>query len=389
VTPGIILSICVAAAGAAPARAATAEPAAAKPARSTFKLKVDPRIELLGVVQYLAGLHQAVPGEDLDAVEKRFAAFRSHAAVKTYAATVARLGGSNEPYGVISLLMTDPPELKWSRDVSLLSGDFIEKAGGMPKLEEFIAQLRDFAKASDFAGYYAEDRAVIEKSARAETDQHDYIAALEAYEGRGLNSRVSFVLCRLYSRLAFASYIVPYPFQGPGRPPRTGPFDVFTLLAPQRLTAGDISYGLGEPMQRGLWNELIYVMIEPGMAASDGVIQSYRNLHKAAGPECFDEWNHCAEHLIMQAVSSRIEIKMFKDEPSWPDGKMGEFERALSARLVEYETHRKRYPTLLDFFPRLVETFGEMSAKPTPASEAAPRRQNDPAPESSGAGGGR
>jgi hypothetical protein len=334
---------------------------------STLTLTSDARVELLGVVQYLAGYHQAVRGEDLSGVEKRFGRFRSHPVVKTYAETPSRLKGG-EPYGLISLLLTDPPELAWSREPSLLSGEFISEAGGMPKLEEFLAQLRDFARTSDFAGYYSDqapERALVEKSARAELDGRDYVGALEAYEGRGLNSRVRFILCRLYSPRTLVSYIVPYPFQGPRMPPRPGPYDVYALLAPRKLKRGAVSYGLSEPMND--FSELVYVMVEPGMALSAGAIEKARGLHRAVAADCFADWNTCAGDLIVRAVSARIEKAVLGREPRPRHGKIGEYDRALNARLIEYESQRARYPTFDDFFPRLADVFGELSASSSPA----------------------
>jgi hypothetical protein len=114
-------------------------------------------------------------------------------------------------------------------------------------------------------------------------------------------------------------------------------------------------------------SELVYVMVEPGMAASADAIESSRGLHRAVAAECFADWNTCAGDLIVRAVSGRVEKAMFGREPRPPRGKRGEYERALNARLVEFEAQRGRYPTLDDFFPRLVEVFGELNA---PSSRA-------------------
>ncbi|MCR4294391.1 MAG: hypothetical protein NUW21_02565, partial [Elusimicrobia bacterium] len=72
-------------------------------AASSSTLRVDARVELLGVVQHLAA-ERADPALDAAyaaAVERRFGALRGHAAVKLYRQAARRPGG--EGLGVLML----------------------------------------------------------------------------------------------------------------------------------------------------------------------------------------------------------------------------------------------------------------------------------------------
>ena len=90
---------------------------------------VDPRLELLGVVQRLAG-----PGKPGTEVEARFGRWRDHEAVRRYAEAAAR---GDETLALIALAWSDPPELAWARPMKGVSRDFMARAGGEEAVEAF------------------------------------------------------------------------------------------------------------------------------------------------------------------------------------------------------------------------------------------------------------
>ena len=336
---------------------------------SSIKIGFDPRIELLGVVQYLAGDRgRGVPPE-LD-LEKDFGAFRGHPVVAAYARTAGKNHGS-ESYGLIALFLSQPPELKFQRDPSVISSDFIRTAGGRAKLDEFLAQLRDFAKVSHFMEFYGrhkDDYARYERAARVELGNRDDIRLVEGYVGRDLDSRVDLVLTAAYRPGTWCDYIIPYPYGGPHLKVK-GPFDVYALVGPRRSAGGLPDFGLADPMRSGIWNELLYVIVEQGYVDHGEELQRYSVLQGSLADECMPEWEGCSKHIIVSAISERLQVSISGKAPDARPGPLEDDIRAMARRLEDYEKDRKSYPTLLDFYPRLVDEFRELAGeagKPSP-----------------------
>lgn len=337
---------------------------------SSSKMFFDPRIELLGVVQYLAGKHDArapVPAA-LD-LEKSFAAFRGHPVVKAYKAAAGRPGG--ESCAMILLFTGDPPELAPRRDLSLLSVDFVDAAGGRAAVDEFLAQLRDFAKVSRFAEFFARHQADyrrFEAAAKAKAGRKDYAALIEAYVGRDLQSQVNLILTAAYSPGTWRDYIIPYPYAGPGVKVK-GPFEVDVLLAPVENSGGAFDYGLDDPIRSGVWNELLYVAVEQDYPDFGPELERYASLGAAVKDECPPTWEDCAKRVLVTALAERVRRPLFPGPARPGAGAFDRYVRSVGARLTEYEKNRKKYPTLLDFYPRVVDAFRGLSTRDTPAAQ--------------------
>jgi hypothetical protein len=338
--------------------------------RSSVRVVVDPRVELLGVVQYLAGLRAPTPrplSTDFPGLEARFGSFREHPAVKEFAAAAARRGG-RDSFDMAMMYLSDLPELRWKRDRRLARA-FVDDAGGPARMERFLADLRDFSERSRFLDFYAENRATFaryEESARAELGGRDYAGMIGAELGAEPAFRFTIVVPAIYTP-GFCCYIIPYPYAGPRLPParpRDGTFDVVTVVRQQAAGVRAPLFGLGDPPGTGLLNEPLHLFVDAAYARHEGAFAARSRLLAAFGGDCFDSWMGCANHLIVSALAARLERRVFGQEPRWPAGPTGAAEKALSARLEEYETDRNRYRSLDDFVPRLLDALDEIPAPP-------------------------
>jgi tetratricopeptide (TPR) repeat protein len=342
--------------------------AAPAQSNSTAAARVDPRIELLGAVQYLAGRH--LGGSDVPSymkdVERAFSPYREAAAVRSYRALAAKPRGE-EGLAVLVFCMSDPPELDWTCAKDKLPAEHVEMVGGMAEAERLRAELKAFARDSDFSSFFAAHRGLYRRAERpvaAELSRRDDVAALERYLGP-LSSRLNIVLSLIY-RSDQLSYIVPYPFAGPGVKV-DGPFEVTTLMDSPRLVDGAPAFSSG-----GFWHELICVGIDPILADRCGEIDAARGLQASIAQDCQPDWFACASNLINRAVLGRVGALSGRPErfgfAPWPAGRYGDIGRALSARLEEYEKRRDKYPALRDFYPRLASVFTDFAASlPAPA----------------------
>ena len=315
---------------------------------STLEISTDPRIELLGVVQSLAGARgtgaAARPWDR--ALERRFGRWRGHAAVAAYRDCVEKHAGE-ESFALILLFLTDPPGLEWKRERALVSVRFIEQSGGTAAVESFLASLRGFAAETEFMAFHEESRARLLRHRRQGErliSGRDYMGILEEYVGESLESRYRVIWSLLYAPGRLTSFIIPYPYRGPGQT-AAGPYEIFTI--PTREDQRD-------RRPYFVWSEPLYIPIERSWAGNEDGLSRLPPDAKA---------------LIVSAVAWRLTIRNFRRAGAAADA----FVRsrvtpptwALYRRLAEYEDGRRRYPTLDLFFPRLLDAMdGGARAKP-------------------------
>lgn len=316
---------------------------------SSLSISCDPRVELLGIIQRLSLPEQNAP--------EGWEALKTHPAVALYRETIEKNNG-RDPYGLILLALSDPPSLVWKRKPQAISGDFVAAAGGREKLEEFLAALRDFAAAGRFMEHHGSQKPLqdaLVSEVRRGLGSRDHMKALEAYTGVDLETRMRVIVSPVYQPNYYVSYIFPYPYGGAGIMVK-GPYEVFTLAGPE-----DTPGGL---KPETIWNEPLYILVERGYARHEAGVRAYQSLHARAGKDCpGSAWPTCAKHILIKALDGRFSENLMGTQISWEETPLGRMEALLSSRLREYESDRKRYPSLLDFYPRWVAAFGELEAE--------------------------
>lgn len=357
--------------------------AAEKRFKSSLSIGVDPRIELLGVVQCLARQSNAGPlPEGFSDLSAHFDKFRDHDAVKSYRGTLK--SGGDEGLALALLGVSAPPELKFERNLGSLSPDFLQGIGGVDFFYRFLRELRSFATSSEFDKFYQahlKDYQEIDRQVRRQIGIHDYMGMLEDYLKADLQSRFTLVLSVLYSPGPKNSFIFPYPFRD-FHIPVSGPYDVLTILDPLRTTPRPIYFEPGAPPLRNIWNELVYVPLEQAHSDFGEELESYVALYASVKKDCLPTWTSCALHLMHAAVVRRLSKRLFKTEYPFSPGELGLYERALSRRLLEYESRPDLYPRFHDFYPRLMDVFRQFALerglpiKQSTARTAAPSRQS-------------
>ncbi len=355
----------------------------AAPSAAADPYVCDPRVELLGVVQYLSGARPDLPSDDAyrSAVEERFASFRAHPAVARWReglpgaagrplAAAGRVGMDGR--GIDILYLTDPPELSpkpgWAPP-------YLDDAADAARYKSFLAALRDLAKRSDFMGFYAKRRsdcARVSAAAAAEFGVKDPLRAVERYLGLSLQSQARWYVSPLFVPSHLNAYITPYPDPTTLPDPGKEDFSVATLVAyvPGQGPAGDVVTQRHRP---ALWQEPLFVFLDPALRAFDdargGSLESYYGPAVAA---CRSGGADCAKNWVIAALSARLDVAAFGAPSMGPDGRdprRDEYVAALSKRLEEYEADRKRWRTLWDFLPRLMSVFPEKAGLPPDASK--------------------
>lgn len=325
----------------------------ARPGRAaTFDPKVDPRIELLGVVTELAGLARSDPesAEYRARIDRRFARFRGHPAVELY----RELGASpsrEEATATILLYFTDPPEL------ALKSSDadihYINGEGEREQMHRLLWELRDFARASDFMAFFREQApyyASLTAASRERVGAFDPASQIEALLGVGLSGRPHYIVAPLAPNER--AFILPYPLP----PAQLGTRE----FEPYAISAGKV--------RSFVWLEPLYSFIDPSFYYFEKL--NVRDPREFFGPEmaaCHAVSPQCTKDYLAAALARRLDARTGAprppDDPKDPSlsARQRRYVKALSERLDEYERDRERYPTLWSFYPRLMSVYYELA----------------------------
>lgn len=330
--------------------AALAVAAAVAASAAPPTIAFDPRVELLGVVQVLAGRRSSAPF-DRDyrrAIEARFGAYRAHPAVALY----RKWAAAHEEFGIDVLFYSPPPALELDERRQP------PPYGDPQELARFIAALRDFSRDSGFLQFYNSQRPFyerLESAARAQWAERDAVAEISRYVGAPLDARSHYVLSEAYAPSGGKSFIVPYPDPPAGRG-LSGPYDVYSILTPERLSPGREYFDAARGVSRGsALDELVWTYLEltlgPALErAGYGTARPWpRPLAGCSAAEC-------VKGLVAKAIDVRL---MSQDCPegrrcadSWrPPRGLREVERALQ----RYERERSAYPTLASYYPALID----------------------------------
>jgi hypothetical protein len=327
--------------------------------RHAIEVRVDPRVELISVIQYTSRYREtfpfllnADPFPYREAVTSYFASYADHSVVKRFDEI------SSQPR--MFNFMAPPTTMLYLRNDLTLRDDVVwpeavlQRAGGRESLEEFAAHLRGFCEATAFAGFYVAHAAYYERlvaAVIAKLGAKDYVRELEAFYGVH-HSSYTLILVSLYGHVGFGPYLDTLP----------GERQIYNILGPQGIQAGIPVFG--DPgyfatMQR---HEFSHSFVNPLTEKHWDQAKAYAHLYDALPrQEVCGEWNECVNEYIIRAVTTYL---AFQDSETAGQAAL-EAERArnvvliddLLARIREYAAHREQYPTFDDYYPHLLETF--------------------------------
>ncbi len=354
----------------------------AAPAAASSRYVSDPRVELLGVVQYLSGARPARPLDEAYrlAVEAYFAPYRGHPAVARWREGLKAASSMMIPAakaddagedgrGVAILYFTDPPELATRPGKK---PPHPRDAAEAARWRSLLAALRDFAKKSDFMRFYAERRSDYKRVGAAVAAQFgvkDPLDAVQRYVGLPLQTDARWIVSPLFVPGGRDADIMPYPDPSALPDPGKEDFEATTLVPAQESSA--------TPRSRPeLWREPLSVFLGPALSAFDeargGAPGAYYGPTVAA---CRVRGSDCAKDWLAAALSARLDAAAFGASAGprdTGDARRDEYAAALAERLEEYEKDRRKWRTLWDFMPRLMSVFPEKAGLKTDSAPSLP-----------------
>lgn len=268
---------------------------------------VHPGVELLSIIQYLAGHAGPRPSPYLTDVRRHFAPFRNHPAVLFLFNSDARFG-------------YDLPELGWCFDNPLEPAAFTIpdstywlNSFSRPELTDYLTLCTDFARKSHFAVFYQQHQADYSRWAKAfvhQVDSLQVIQKLEAFYRQPTTSRWYICLDPLN---AYGAHAIMTKTLAPAY----SNYIVYQQGYWNRNAKPDIPPTFDVDMYNLVWHEGSHVYINRLLSQYRTRIDSLSHLMResdALHRQNIDDWQHFVDEAIVRAISVALYRKYLSPE---------------------------------------------------------------------------
>ena len=330
-----------------------------------FSVGVDQRMELLAVVQALSSYPEQLPMlfNDFDFEFKanfreHFTPFAEHRAVELFDEMWPQGFSFDAPVGAV-LHYGDPPELE---PIVTIPEYYQRRAGGAERLDEFIEELRNFARDTDFVSFHKANAAYYRGLDEAVRTQIGDINpdVLEQYYGTRQNS-FNIILVPLFHQGAF----------GPRVTYEDGTSDVYSVIGPTELRGGELFFLGPDDLKHLIWHEFSHSFVNPVVDSFAQQVAQYaallRPIKQQMADQAYQDWQTVVYEHVVRAVVARLALQHF-GEQAYRDTINKEVARGFiyiepicDALAFDYEPNRDIYTDLTSFFPKILDVFkGEM-----------------------------
>lgn len=321
-------------------------------AQTKVAVVVDPRIELMTVVQLLSGYEvlTKVDSNYRRKVERHFAPFKEHRAVKLFAEmSKARFRYDAVPR--VMLAYSDPPALNPRVEAP---ADAIRRAGGKQKLEEFIGALREFSQQSRFGEFFAAQRETFDRAlAGLQPDVERAVTELQAYSGVELKG------CTLVAGMLIHNG----GFQATLGSKENA--EAYSVIGAFGTKDGIPVFSVEGSVRYLVHHEFSHSYINPLVEKFDSEVRKsaalYEPIKETMQRQAYGNWPTAVHEHIVRAITIRLAYRRSQEAGDRllkaEEDRGFKYVRALAEKLKEYEAARTKYPAIPDFFPELIRVF--------------------------------
>lgn len=327
--------------------------------RNDVHITVDPRVELVSIVQYLSSYNELMTSADFryrSDVDVYFSEFREHRAVTMYEEMVP-LGFKYSTPANFALSLTDGLYLD---EAVQLSYHVEWGGGGVNNLKDFAAALRDFSAESNFHDFYVAHEDYYRDNVywvSSLLGDWDYVTELQDYYGMEYNS-FNIIPVPLYGggggygphvqrkeEIDIYSILVAFDEDMQGEVPVYGNANVFKLLLRHEFSHSFVNRVTDMYLDEVMGYEFLLAPIQAEMDALN-----------------YGSWITCLNEHVVRAVTVRLAYSDGGAEGRKALAREREagfiYTDELVDALVEYENNRKQYPDFSSFYPRLLQALG-------------------------------
>lgn len=329
-------------------------------------ISVDPRIELLSVVQLLSdyplltGSHFQYKREVLN----YFSPYKSHPAVQKFK-EMSEKGFTSDAPPAVMLYLSDPPELKNVLPFTNYVNLIIDRAGGEENLEAFIEALRDFAIKSNFMDFFNAHKdfySTLINDVKVRLGKYKDVSMLEDFYGISKNS-YNIIIATLYPNGGYGPQIESEPSK----------YDIYCIIGP---------FFSEDTLRLIVWHEFSHSFVNPTTEKYRDEVNKYFKLFlpiidkDVSGSMAYLQWWrwYVAENIV-RAVSGKFNKEVIEQKfgPEVAEEILREilfhndveqgyiYVEGIYGLLDTYEESRDKYPTFEDFYPVILNYFSEIS----------------------------
>lgn len=298
-----------------------------------LEIRSDVRVDLMGLLQQLSGDDPVERSDYLDGVLKRFAPFRSHAAVRRLR-RMSRKGFRGNVPGNYAVYLSTPPAL---REAFPVPEFFSDKAGGRAQLDSFLAELNAFVRDAGFLEWHASQN---EETSRLETALRETFAGIDLegplvrYLGLRSWDRWVVVPSAFFLDGARSAWVLE---EKPGLP------DIYVVVGPE-WDRGRPSFSPAARAAHGIWAEPIYSTLYMMVEFCRPGIRPVKNLCETAWR--FSDLEDCLEKRWVDAIRLRLHEQAFRGvRPPGPS--RSKLDGAVYSAMAGFEGRRDECPDMI------------------------------------------
>lgn len=340
------------------------EPVSVK--QNSLAVVVDPRMELLSILQYLSEYRTTYPALVTQSqfryrtdVDEWFSRSKDHPVMEMFSRMSSKGFSFDAPPNFILYLNQD---LSLDPAVAADGRLDLKRAGGEDQLVRFVAALKTFAVDSGFPEFYEKHlpyyKQIAEQTMKT-VGAGDNVGEVEKYYGDKRNS-YSVVIASLFGH---GSY-------GPQIERKKGVKDIYCVMGPTGVRDGLPVFGSTETFNYLQRHEFSHSFVNPLTSKHWDLVGKYSNLLPPMAEKmrasAYSEWQTVVNESIIRAVTSRLAYRIDGREAGDKELKENKsrgfvFTDALVSKLAEYEQSRSKYPTFDSYYPELVKAFDGFS----------------------------
>ena len=322
-----------------------------------FEIKVDPRIELLAVIQSLTPWVKTNGFTHLDFqyyqdVKNHFSPYKNHRAVKWMKDNIKKNFCYDAPPAAM-IHLSDPPDMK---AVIPFSDYLLGRGGGEKNLGRMVEYFNEFAEDSKFMKFWKDHQSFY-------TEYTNRVKSLIPYED------FAGLMMKFYGERKEKFVFITAPlFHGGGYGAQVEKEEgavVYYLGGPQILDEGFPVYYPGM-LKSLVFHEFGHSFVSPAVDEYKTQLNEFQKFGKHIKVDsAYPSWELvCEEHLVRTGESLLLRMAGFPEEA----------DRNLKANVYKgfvlipfflekmeiYLQNRDRYPTFRSFFPEILQVFEEV-----------------------------
>lgn len=323
---------------------------------------IDPRMELLAVVQALGSYDQQfdlitnISFNYKDDIMKYFSSFSKHEAVKQFD-TMSRSGFSFDAPPTAMLYLSNPLNIEIKQDFN----EELKNRATKESLNKLAKELKNFAVDTKFQEFFNSHKdfynSVVEKNAEV-MGSSNYISYLEQYYGMKQNS-YNIILAPMFHSGGF----------GPKIEAENGLYDVYSIQGPNSLKENIPMFGDKEGFKYLALHEFSHSFVNSLTEENLEEVNKYKKLYEPIKEkmvnQAYTKWDISVNEHIVRAVVARITYinsgsEAYEKVIANEKNRGFQYIDELTKKLEDFEKNRDKYKSFKEFYPELIKAFDKI-----------------------------